>query len=415
MKFAILGLGNRGEGYADILMDNKDKGELVAVCDVKEEKCRLAIEKFGVKEDMVFSNEKAFFEAGKLADILFVSTMDVDHYRHTMQALALGYDIILEKPISPKEEECREIIQTAEKLGRKIAICHVLRYTPFYAEIKARIEKGEIGDIMTLSATENVGYWHQAHSFVRGNWRNSDETSPMILQKCCHDMDIIRWLMDSPCVSISSFGDLTYFKKENKPEGATERCVDCPHKKECLYSAETYYVDKWTKETQGWPHNVISSDRPLTKESMIKGIQETPWGRCVYACDNNVVDHQITNMSFANGAIAQLNMVAFSKKNDRRIHIWGTKGEIIGDMEERWIDVHVFGKKEVEHIDLNQKAQNLFGHGGGDVRLIYSFVENYKNGGQILSSAKASLESHLMAFAAEKSRLNGGKVVKIEL
>ena len=228
-------------------------------------------------------------------------------------------------------------------------------------------------------------------------------------------MDIIRWLMDSHCVAVSSFGALTYFKKENKPEGATDRCVDCPYKKECLYSAETYYVDKWNEETQGWPHDVISSDRPLTKQSMLKGIRETPWGRCVYACDNNVVDHQITNMTFENGAIAQLNMVAFSKENDRRIHIWGTKGEIVGDMEERWIDVIVFGKKEVEHLDLNEKGQNLSGHGGGDVRLIYSFVESYQKGGQILSSAKASLESHLMAFAAEKSRIEGGKVVKIQL
>ncbi len=419
MKIAILGLGSRGNLYANIIAKTEMDCEIVAVCDTKKEKCRYAVEAFGVKENMVFDSDVDFFAQGKLADILVLSTMDELHYEQAMKALTIGYDILLEKPISPKESECREIIDLAAKLNRKIAICHVLRYSPFYREIKARIDKGEIGDVITISETENVAYWHQAHSFVRGNWRNSKETSPMILQKCCHDLDIIRWLMDSRCVSISSFGSLEHYTKKNRPEGAADRCVVCKYKKDCLYSAEKYYIDHWKEMgcTQTWPWEVITNDRPFTEESLRESLKASPWGRCVYACDNDVVDHQIVNMSFENGAVAQLNMIAFSEKNYRRIHIWGTKGEIIGDMDENWVDIITFGKG-TERINLNESMSNLsgyVGHGGGDFVMIHDFFEICKNGGTVLSSAQASLESHLMAFAAEKSRLNNGEVVNIKL
>ena len=415
MNIAILGLGSRGELYADIISEREKGSKLVAVCDLKAEKCRYAVEKYGVAEDKVFQDENEFFTAGKLADILVVSTMDHDHYRHTLAALNLGYDILLEKPISPKEEECREIIETANRLGRQIAICHVLRYTPFYGEIKRLLEAGEIGKIMTVSATENVGWWHQAHSFVRGNWRNSKESSPMILQKCCHDMDIIRWLVDSHCVSVSSFGGLTHFTKENQPEDAAARCVDCKYINDCLYSAKKYYIDHWKEigEPQNWPYDVITNDRPYTEESLRKAIKESPWGRCVYACDNDVVDHQICNMTFENGVIAQLNMVAFSEKNYRRIHIWGTKGEIIGDMDENWIEIIRFNEG-TEKIDVGKISNDKFGHGGGDIVLVHDFIKACEGSGSVLSSATASLESHLMSFSAEKSRLSGGKVIEIK-
>lgn len=414
MNVAILGLGSRGELYADIIYQREKDCKIVAVCDLKAEKCRYAVEKYGVAKDEVFQDENEFFNAGKLADVLVVSTMDSDHYRHTISALRLGYDILLEKPISPKEEECREIIQTATELGRKIAVCHVLRYTPFYGEIKKRIQQGEIGNIMTISATENVGWWHQAHSFVRGNWRNSAESSPMILQKCCHDMDIIRWLVDAHCVSVSSFGALSHFKKENQPKGATARCVDCPHQDACLYSAKKYYIEHWKEigMPQKWPFDVITTDRPYSEESLWKAIETSPWGRCVYDCDNNVVDHQICNMKFENGVIAQLNMVAFSEKNDRRIHIWGTQGEIIGDMDENWIEIIRFSKG-VERIDLSKMDFDTFGHGGGDIVMVHDFLKACESDGTVLSSATASLESHLMSFGAEKSRLRNGEIVEI--
>ena len=414
MNVAILGLGSRGALYATIVTEEEKNCKVVAVCDVKAEKRHLAVERYGVAKDKVYAEEKEFFAAGKLADVLVVATMDCDHYRHTIAALQLGYDVLLEKPISPKEEECREIIETANRLGRKIAVCHVLRYTPFYGKIKSWIERGEIGQIVSISATENVGWWHQAHSFVRGNWRNSKETSPMILQKCCHDMDIIRWLVDSHCVSVSSFGGLSHFKKENQPKGAAARCVDCPYVDECLYSAKKYYIDYWKEigMPQKWPFDVITTDRPYTEESLQKAIATSPWGRCVYDCDNDVVDHQICNMAFENGAVAQLNMVAFAEKNYRRIHIWGTKGEIIGDMDENWVEIIRFSKGS-ERVEVEKIGKDEFGHAGGDIVMIHDFLRACESDGAVLSSANASLESHLMSFAAEKSRLENGKVIEI--
>ncbi len=323
--------------------------------------------------------------------------MDKDHYKQAVKALELGYDILLEKPMSPNEQECREIIEAAEKYGRKIAVCHVLRYAPFYSVLKEIIDSGEIGEVVTVSQTESVGYWHQAHSFVRGNWRNSDETSPMILQKCCHDFDILRWLVNSPCKTVSSFGSLTHYKKENMPQEAASRCIDCTIK-DCIYNAVDFY-----KTHPEWFEFISNGETDVEK-----GMTYLPAGRCVYQCDNNVVDHQVVNMQFENGATAQLTMTAFSEYMKREIHVHGTKGEIIGDMGREILDIYVF-KNGYRRVDIKEMGVELTGHGGGDILLVKEFVDYIKGGNKIRTSAKVSLESHLMAFAAEKSRLSNGK------
>ena len=369
------------------------------MCDTEAYRLKKAKELYGVSDDMLFSDEKEFFAKGRIADILLICTMDRAHYQQTVKALELGYGVLLEKPMSPSEEECKGILAAAEKYGGKIAVCHVLRYTPFYSEIKKRIEQGEIGQIVTISQTENVGYWHQAHSFVRGNFRNSEESSPMILQKCCHDLDIIRWLMDKPCQSVSSFGSLTYYTKENAPKGAAERCLDC--KADCIYNAP-----KWYKSEAG--KNWFVGKR-LGMNDIDEAMRVLPHGRCVFQCDNDVVDHQVVNMLFEGGATAQLTMTAFSERNYRYIHIHGTAGEIVGDMESGYFDLIQFGKG-TQRIDITRLGIDLSGHGGGDIRLISDFLDYFKGKGEVRTSAAVSLESHLMAFTAEKSRKNGGQV-----
>ncbi len=397
MKIAVLGLGSRGGMYSDIIVEKHKDCEIVAICDYKEDRRRLAVEKYGVAPENVFANSDELFAKGKIADVLILASMDKDHYKQAVKALELGYDILLEKPMSPSEAECREIIATAEKYGRKIAVCHVLRYAPFYSVLKEIIDSGEIGEVVTVSQTESVGYWHQAHSFVRGNWRNSDETSPMILQKCCHDFDIIRWLVGSGCKSVSSYGSLTHFVEKNAPEGAAARCIDC-NVKDCIYNAVDFY-----KKNTAW-FDFIANGHTDVEE----GLRVLPAGRCVYKCDNNVVDHQVTNMLFENGATAQLTMTAFSEYMKREIHVHGTKGEIIGDMGRQILDVYIF-KNGYRQIDINALGVELKGHGGGDIVLVKEFLDYVKGTGNIRTSAKISLESHLMAFAAEKSRLAGGK------
>lgn len=402
MDFAVIGLGSRGSLYASIIKEKYPDCKIVAVCDVEEYRLKVAKEKYGISDDMLFTNEDDFFAKGKLADALIIGTIDKAHYKEAIRAMEVGYDMIMEKPMSPDQEECKEIVATAKKFGRKIAICHVLRYTPFYSEIKKIIERGDIGTVVTMSQTENVAYWHQAHSFVRGNWHNSKESSPMILQKCCHDLDIIRWLMDKSCLFVSSFGSLMHFNKENAPEGSAENCLDC--KLDCIYNSAKWYK---TKEGSGWfpgkKHGIDDVDEAM---------RVLPYGKCVYKCDNDVVDHQVVNMLFEDGATAQLTMTAFSQRNYRELHIHGTKGEIIGDMENKYFDVTIFGKG-TERVDITKLGIDLSGHGGGDIQLVKEFIEYVNGNCQARSSATASLESHLMAFAAEQSRLEGGKVIPI--
>lgn len=248
MTFAVCGFGNRGmEAYAAYAKTCPEQMQLVAVADLLPERRKAAVESFGVSPEMVFDSADKLFQAGKLADVMIISTQDRDHVPQALQALDLGYDLILEKPISPDWEECVALRDKAEEIGHKVVVCHVLRYTPFYSTLKRMLSQGAIGTLQTIDAVEHVAYWHQAHSFVRGNWRSSQETSPMILAKSCHDMDILRWLANAPCHAVSSFGRLSEFKAENAPEGAALRCLDgCKVKDTCPYDAEHIYLDHET-------------------------------------------------------------------------------------------------------------------------------------------------------------------------
>jgi len=289
-------------------------------------------------------------------------------------------------------------VEAANRTGRKLVVCHVLRYTPFYMTLKRLIDEGAVGDVTTINQIENVGYWHQAHSFVRGNWRNTRETSPMLLQKSCHDMDIILWLMGKECKRVQSFGSLRHFRAENAPAGAPERCLDgCPSSETCPYYAPRLYLDM---NKTGWPVNVITTD--MSEAGRRKALQEGPYGRCVYHCDNDVVDRQVVNLEFEEGAVATFTMTGLSADFSRQLKIFGTRGQIEADMGTGKIVLHRFGE-EAREIPLDT-AVDAGGHGGGDVGLMRDFIRVIREGGESRSSAKASLQSHLICFAAERSR-----------
>ena len=348
-------------------------------------------------EENRFASWQALLEKPRMADCAFVCTLDDDHTEPAIRAMELGYHLLLEKPMSNTEDECRLIADTARKTGRTLAVCHVLRYTPFYMTLKKLIDCGAVGQVEAINQIENVGYWHQAHSFVRGNWRTVRETSPMLLQKSCHDMDIILWLMGRDCKRVQSFGSLRHFTPEHAPQGAPARCLDgCPHAESCPYYAPRLYMDM---TRTGWPVDVITTD--LSEEGRRKALEVGPYGRCVYHCDNDVVDRQVVNLEFEDGAVATFTMTAFSADFSRQLKIFGTKGQIFADMGTGEIVLHPFGgEKQVVPLEEG----NGSGHGGGDYGLMADFLNILRNGGESRTSAAVSLQSHLICFAAERSR-----------
>jgi len=361
-----------------------------------------------LRTDQLYTDWKDVLAKGKIADVIIVATQDRMHYEPVMQAMKLGYDVLLEKPMSPDAGEVIAMANASRAYQRKLIVSHVLRYTPFWTKLKQVIAEGRIGDIVTIQLNENVGYFHAAHSFVRGNWNRSELTSPMILQKSCHDMDIISWLMNQRCTKVSSYGSLFHFRPENAPEGATARCTDgCKIERECPYSAKRIYEEDPTGE---WARFITGR---VTPASVREALENGPFGRCVYYCDNNVVDHQVVNMEFQNGATAAFTMSGFSHDMSRVVQVMGTHGEIRGYMEKNELVLYPFGETPVEFTISHSDG----GHGGGDDGLMHEFLreirERHESPDQGLTSAAASMQSHLMAFAAEQSRIAGGTTVEI--
>lgn len=400
IKIAILGFGQRGFVYANIIKQNPKLMELVSVCEINEKKKPLIMQMFGLNEESIYLDYKEMYKEGKIADILIISTMDQDHYIQAMEALEIGYDILLEKPIATKKEEIKVIKDKANNLGRNVAVAHVLRHTLFYQKLKELIDLGKIGKVQAISQTENIGYFHFAHSYVRGNWRKKELSAPMILAKACHDLDIIKYLVDSKCIKLSSFGNLNYFKKDNTPEGASDYCYKC--EVVCPFNALKFY-----KENPLWA--MIFSLNPNIDEVLRD--ENLTYSRCVYKLDNDVPDSQVVNLEFANGVLASLVVTAFSKETHRQIKIHGSLGEIEADLEAKKIVIKPY-LEEDEIIDLSKHSETFDFHQGGDINMLVDFVLNIKDGTKVsaLTDINYSLESHELAIDAEASRLNNGKV-----
>jgi len=418
---AIAGLGDRGYNtYAQYAARAPEEMRIAAVADVRPDRVRLAAEQFHLDQAQCFPSAEALLEQPQLADALFVCTQDGQHMAHAVAGMEKGYDILLEKPIAPTVEQCRAIEEAAARTGRKVVVCHVLRYTPFYNKLKELLDGGAIGELVTIQHQENVGYWHQAHSFVRGNWRRTDETSFMLLAKCCHDLDLLLWLAGKPCRKVSSFGGLYLFKEENAPQGAAARCMDgCRAKADCPYDAEKIYLTNAKTGVlagkTGWPCEVLSN--APTEASIREALKTGPYGRCVYHCDNDVVDHQVVDLELEGGVTAQLTMTAFTERTGRDTRLMGTRGEIFAALQENTITVRPFGK-EPYTIDVSKLADDFSGHAGGDVRMVKEFLQWVSTGevpSERLTTLAASMESHYAAFAAEHSRLTGGGSVSKDL
>ena len=414
---SIIGLGGRGgEAYGRYIVQKKDKFKITHICDINHVRLKKYGDLFDVSQENRFDSEEAFFEK-KLSDVLFITTGDGLHIRMAKKALYRGYDIVMEKPISDKVEELQELAELAHKTGRRIMVCHVLRYTIMMRKLKEILNSGAIGKLVSVDHTENVVYWHEAHSFVRGNWRNRKVAAPMIMAKCCHDLDLIQDFVGSKCSSVASMGSLAYFKPEFKPEGAADRCVNCKYVDSCTYSAKKIYIDMWEnggKPINTFPYNLITDAYPTTREALLESITTGPYGRCVFACDNDVVDNQTVIMQFENGVTATLKMEAFVKNGGRDIRFFGTEGELeLREAEGTIALKKYFGEDTV--WKLTDLTDDLEGHGGGDRRMIDELYDimTGKNP-EVATSIDESIESHYMALAAEESRLSGGKLVQIE-
>jgi len=417
ITIAVIGLGNRGNNYMNIVKHFcKEDAKIVALCDKFEERLNECKVNFDIPEDKCFVSEDEFFKE-KHADAIFICTQDRDHYGHAVKAIELGYHIMCEKPLSPSIPECEDLIDRCNKKGVKMLVCHVLRYSKYYSKMKEIIDSGVIGEVVSIDHTENIGYFHFAHSYVRGNWRNSETTTPMVMAKTCHDFDIIHWLMNGGCERVSSFGSLKHFNEANAPEGSALRCLDgCKVQGKCPFDAERLYITTpLTKATfLRFMGRTITGKAKATKEDKYKALKEGNYGRCVYHSDNNVADHQMVNMDFTNGRTASLTVSAFSKKNYRHTHIMGTLGEIRGEDYKGIITVSQYLGKKTKY---KTKLIPYQGHIGGDYGLVKDFVAmmNGKPTKQKdLTVVDVTIHSHKMAMAADYSRLHNGEVVELK-
>ena len=401
MNYVLIGAGSRGTIYANWAHSHGHK--IVAVAEIRPDRLAEAGTRLEVPETMLFTDAKQLFSLGKVADAAIIATMDRDHYGHVMAALDCGYDILLEKPISPDPRECIAIEEAANRLGRKVTVCHVLRYTNFFTEIKNILDSGELGKIVAIQHAENIGNFHMAHSFVRGNWRNDKLSSPIIMQKSCHDLDILLWLTGAHCKKVAAFGSLSYFKEENAPAGSTDRCLTCPVAESCRFDARKAYLPG----LGGWPTDVVCLEQ--TEEALMEALKEGPYGRCVYRCDNNVCDHMSIILEFDNGVTATFSLTAQTSACHRTLHIMCEDGEIVADDGQKQIIVthHVSSQSETFQQRVINVRTNGSGHGGGDAGIMEDFTKSLGGHAESRSSISRSVESHLMACAIEESRLTG--------
>ena len=403
VKIIIIGAGSRGGGYATYATHFPEEARVVGVAEPRQPYRDRMAAGHDIPAANVATDWKALAEREKFADAAIIATQDAMHADPAVAFAGKGYHLLVEKPLAPTATECERIVQAVKENDVFLAVGHVLRYTAYTKKIKEIVDSGAIGEIVNIQRMEPVGFWHQAHSFVRGNWGNEAKSSFMLLSKSCHDIDWIRYVMGTSCTSVSSFGTLKHFRKEQKPEGAGNRCVSCGIEKACPYSAVKIYGDRVKKGETGWPTSILTPE--VTEKNVMAAIQEGPYGRCVYECDNDVVDNQVVNMEFDGGATATFTMTAFNKGGHRETHIFGTKGHLFGDGSV--IRHYDFLTGEETLIDTRAgEASLLGGHGGGDGGLMNAFVTAVADNdpGKILTGADETLESHLMVFAAEKAR-----------
>jgi len=412
ITFVLVGAGSRGaHAYAPYAQQFPHDARIVAVAEPDLQRRNAIAELNDIGAAQCFTSYDALFAQGKIADAAIITTQDAMHVEPTLAALTLGYHVLLEKPMATSPLDCTRLVMAAEAAGKHLVIGHVLRYTDFFSTLHDVLKAGTIGEIITVAHRENVAHWHMGHSFVRGNWRRKDESTPMILAKCCHDLDIMVWNIGRECTSLSSVGDRSFYRREHAPTGSTARCLDgCAVESTCPWSAKRIYLDlePWPSiqhlatETapDQWPFNVVSHDRSYA--ARLDAVTNGPYGRCVFACDNDVVDHQVVSMEFAGGISATLTMHGVSSEENRYMRYDGTKGTLEGFFDANGGRIEIRPHRGTpEIIEVDGRA----GHGGGDTGIMRGFVAAVRGEAAPRSSARESLESHLLAFASEDARL----------
>ena len=412
VTLAIVGAGKRGEAYADYARKHPEQLKVVAVAEPRALLRGRMAQAHGIPEDRCFESYEAMARAPRLADAVAICTQDRLHHAPVEVLAPHGYAILLEKPLSPDPGECERIIACVKKHGNLFAVCHVLLYTELTQQLRAILRAGTIGEIVSLQHLEPVAWWHQAHSFVRGNWRNETESSCMLLAKSCHDIDWMRHLVNRHCTRVASFGALRHFKDSEKPAGAADRCWDCPDEVEsvCPYSAKRLYHTNYRRDSIIDYVNDVITHGVGTKEAVETALREGPYGRCVYASDNDVVDNQTVMLEFDGPVTAVFTMTAFTPTLQRASRIFGTHGYIETDFVK--IKVFDFLTEKETLYDTRVAADSATaasGHGGGDYHLMKAFVHAVATGDTsgIHSGADETLESHRIVFAAEQARKEG--------
>lgn len=401
-----LGAGNRGNVYGGYALQYPDQLDIVGVAEPVAVRNERYAAKHKIPDAQRFTTWEDVFNRPRFADAVIITTPDRLHYGPCMKALALGYDVLLEKPISPSEKECRDILALAKKTGRIVAVCHVLRYAPYFVKLRELIKSGAIGEVVSMQHLEPIGHVHMSHSYVRGNWHDSTKNTPIILAKSCHDLDIIRWLVDKPCRQVQAFGDLKWFKSGNAPEESTLRCADgCKVESACPYSALRIYY-----RNRKWLHHFdLPEDKQQQGDAILKILAETDYGKCVYRMDNDQPDHYTANLLFEGNTTASFNMEALTSYEGRRTRIMGSMGDIVGDMS-------AFTLTDFRTGEKTEWQQSSDAHGGGDWRLVNNWIEaiSKRDPSLLTSTIDQSIESHIMGFKAEESR-NKNTVERVEV
>ena len=407
MTLAVVGAGVRGQQYAALAVAS-GRARVVAVAEPVSTRRAAVAERYRLDPDAVFDDWAALAARPRLADAVILATQDRAHVEPAVAFAALGYHILLEKPIAPTEDEALAIVTAAENAGVQLAVCHVLRYTPLTEKIRAVVDAGRLGELVSIQHLEPVGWWHFAHAYVRGHWRRADLATPMLLAKACHDIDWLQYVVGRPAVRVSSFGSLFHFRAGQAPPGATDRCLTCPVEPSCPYSAKRlYFACLGDPERERWPLGAVT-DTP-TVAAVEAALRDGPYGRCVYASDNDAVDHQVVTIEYEGGVTASLTVSAFTPMADRKTRIMGTRGYLDSDGET--IRVYDFTSATEESIDVGAgtDASAARGHAGGDGGLVEAFLAavSAADPSLIKTGPAESLASHRVVWAAERARLTG--------
>lgn len=404
VTIVAIGAGNRTNKYLEYAIRNPDRLKLVGVAELNDIRRHAVASKFGLKPEECFADYERFFENPVPADAILIGTPENMHFEPCMKAIEAGYNVLLEKPIAQSLPECCRIAEAARRKGVIVGVCHVLRYHPYFIKIKEIVDSGQLGEIISISHLAAVGLDRTTHGFVRGMWRREEITNPMLISKCCHDIDFLLWLTEARCRKLSAFGSLRWFRAENAPKGSTPRCIDCPLEKECPYSAVDLYYNR-----RDWISNFDVPEGATLDEVILRQLRTGDYGRCVFRCDNDVVDHQIVSMEMENDVTISFSMDAFTLGDQRETHIRLTHGEIDGD--ERILRVRRFRGGEEQVYDFSGILGKPF-HAGADLNLVEDFVDTIsRREHRFRTSIGKSVESHRICFEAERSRLSGQTVI----